>query len=215
MVLVGATCVGKGYEVKLTLKTLKDLVAYRGLRIEVISFGQIIRDKNENDPAFKAEYGNVVGKGGLVDDAKAIELFQEAYDKITAAGDVDLVIVDGFCRSTEQIRWASENNLLSSKDMVFILEAKLKVCLERFTHRKSASDEKREDAEVQTFYRRFHLHSDSVNDLRALLKETSAQIIDIDANSLISETVHPVFMSRLLTAIYDIAVEKATVTQTA
>jgi adenylate kinase family enzyme len=195
-VLIGPTSVGKGFVVKLILRTLGGLIA-QGLKVGVISFGQIIRDKLKDDMVFNATYGHTVGKGGLLDNATAIKLFEEAYDNLCKDGEPDLVIIDGFCRSTEQIAWASDSGFLRSSDLVFLLEADMKTCVDRFLHRNAQSDSKRIDAEMETFYKRFHLHTNTIGDLRALLRET-ARVIDIDANGSIPEFAHPIIMSAII-----------------
>jgi len=207
VVLIGPTSVGKGFEVKLMLRTLAGLMA-QGLKVSVISFGQIIRDKMAHDRSFFKKFGHTVGKGSLLDNATAIELFEEAYTLLCKDGTPDLVIIDGFCRSTEQIRWASDNGFLRSSDLVYLLEADMAVCVERFVHRNNHADAKRIDTEMETFYARFHLHTNTIGDLRALLKET-AHVVDIDANGNIPEIVHTTVMSALLPVICDIVRHKA------
>jgi adenylate kinase family enzyme len=202
IVLIGATCVGKGFLVKLFLCMLSVLMG-RGLRVEAISFGQIIRDKIKDDLVFASEYGQGVGKGKLLDDDKAIELFEGAYKALCAKSDPDIVFIDGFCRSTRQIEWASQHGFLKTSDIVIFLTARVQVCLDRFLHRKSKDDQKRIDAEVKTFYDRFELHEGTAPDLRAMLMDTGPQVIDIDAERDIAEHVAPATFAKILPSILE------------
>lgn len=208
VLLLGPTCVGKGFEGKLITRSLTGIVQ-KGLRVETISFGQLIRDKLSADPEFRKQYGHIVGKGGLLENDKAISLFAEAYETICLSGEPDIVFIDGFCRSTEQIRWATENGFLTENDIVFIFEACLQTCLDRFIHRNASGDSpQRTDSELKTFYSRWHLHADTIPDLRALLAETGPEIVDVDANKPIAEFAHPVVMSELIPVISDIMFAK-------
>ncbi len=179
-----------------------------GLNVGVISFGQIIRDKIDKDPNFAREYGKSVGKGKLLDDTVAIELFKEAYDELCINGKPDIVIIDGFCRSTRQIAWASQHGFLKASDVVIMLTARLQTCLDRFLHRKQ-QDQGRIDAEVATFHARFHLHEHTVPDLRAMLRDTGPTVIDIDADRDIAEHVHPVVTSALLPTVFKVMRSKS------
>jgi adenylate kinase family enzyme len=203
-VLVGATCIGKGHLVKLILRTLAGLMAL-GLRVKVISFGQIIRDKIKNDPVFAQEYGQGVGNGKLISDDTAISLFQEAFAAICSEGQPDIVIIDGFCRSTKQIEWASQNGFLKQEDIVVMLNADISTCHARFGNRNTL--EKRPDNEIQTFYARFHLHQDSAADLRAMLMESGPRVLDIDANPDVPDIVGPAVQSALLPSVFEAFVQ--------
>jgi adenylate kinase family enzyme len=203
--LLGPTSVGKGFIIKLILRICAILTGISRLNIGLISFGQIIRDKLGSDPAFRAAYGSIVARGDLVDDDKAIELFEEKLADIMDDGESgrpDIILVDGFCRSETQIQHAAQNGYLRKQDKVFIIEASLETCLARFLHR-NAHDTSRIDSEMQTFRRRYHLHSDGISTLRALFKESNAEVIDIDGDKDIAEFVFPELFGHILA--YDIA----------
>jgi adenylate kinase family enzyme len=150
-----------------------------GLKVGLISFGNIIRDLRKNDPEFERDYGPLIDKGKLVPDLKAIEIFGNEVAKLHAEGGYDFVIVDGFCRSVIQIEYASQNGYLETKDRVFMIEASAKTCLKRWSHRKTTS-ERTDDKEMQTFYDRYHLHRDSASQLRHMFKENDAPVVDLD-----------------------------------
>jgi adenylate kinase family enzyme len=194
--LLGPTCVGKGFIIKLISRLFACLQAM-GLRVGLISFGQIIRDLMDSDPEFRAKYGDVVRNGDLIEDPKAIELFEAKLAELCREGCYHLIIVDGFCRTTVQIRYAIENGYLQAKDRVYIIEGSFETCLKRFTHRKGR-DTTRTETEISTFTKRYHLHSDSVNDLMALFQSTEAKTVSIDGNPDIAEFVFPALMQEVL-----------------
>ncbi len=195
MFLLGPTSIGKGFIVKLIFRVFKFLELF-GIRIKLISFGQMIRDLMEKDPEFKKQYAETLSRGRLVDDPMAIKLFEEKLQEFSRESP-HLIIVDGFCRTTVQIRHAIENGYLQDKDHVFMVEGSFETCLERFTER-SKRDKSRTEVEIETFRYRYHLHTDSAPDLRALFKETDAQIHDIDGNRDIAEFVAPDIIAILM-----------------
>ncbi len=177
--LLGPTNAGKGLLIKLFFRAITRLMKAFGLKVGLISFGNIIRDLRKNDAVFEREYGPLIDRGDLVPDHKAIEIFAEAVEKLRFEGGYDFVLVDGFCRSVPQIQYASKNGYLQSKDRVFMIEASAKTCLKRWTSRKTTS-ERSDDKEIETFYGRYHLHRDSAPKLRHMFKENDAPVIDLD-----------------------------------
>jgi adenylate kinase family enzyme len=178
--LLGPTNAGKGLLIKLFFRAITHLIKAFGLKVGLISFGNIIRDLRKNDPVFEREYGPLIDRGDLVPDNKAIEIFAASVEKLRREGGYDFVIVDGFCRSVPQIEYASSNGYLQKKDRVFMIEASAKTCLKRWTSRKTTS-ERSDDKEIETFYGRYHLHRDSAPQLRHMFKENEAPVIDLDA----------------------------------
>lgn len=205
----GPTSVGKGFEEVLEKRSLAGLVV-AGLVVRYVSFGQIIRGKLEKDPAFERLHGATVRKGDLLPDEPAIDIFTEATDRIFQESEPDLVLVDGFCRSGPQISFAATNGFVDERDQFYFLNASIETCAGRFSHRSKQSNTQRNDQEWSTFYRRYHLHRDTVGNLRGTLLElkSSPQIIDIDADKrpedgdnfikAIPEAVHPAVLFHLL-----------------
>jgi adenylate kinase family enzyme len=193
---IGPTCVGKGFIEKLEKRSLIGL-ASAGLRIGHVSFGQMIRDRLKTDPSFASDHGETVRRGGLLEDEVAIALFSQELDRILGSTEPDVVFVDGFCRSTVQIDFSIQNGFLRKRDLFCVIEAPINVCLQRFSKR---SGDARADQETETFYHRYHLHRDTVGDLRNMLEESSEppQIADIDASSDIAEFAFPQYLSRVL-----------------
>ncbi len=150
-----------------------------GLKVGLISFGNIIRNLRKNDPAFEREYGPLIDRGDLVPDEKAIEIFATEVERLELEGGYDFILVDGFCRSVPQIEYASQNGYLQAKDRVFMIETSAKTCMKRWASRKTTS-ERSDDKEIETFYGRYHLHRDSAPQLRHMFKENDAPVIDLD-----------------------------------
>lgn len=195
--LLGPTCVGKGFLIKLVLRILVQIQSLMGLKVELISFGQIIRDLLEKDPDFKERYGASIARGELLDDPMAIELFSKKIDELCAAGIPDIILVDGFCRTKIQIEYSIQNGYLQEKDTVCIIGGSFDTCFKRFANRKTR-DTSRSETEIETFRSRYHLHTDSIGDLRALFKDCEAREIDIDGNKDIPEFVGPALTNELL-----------------
>lgn len=200
--VVGPTSAGKGFVFNLLMKTMGGL-RDKGLNIAVISFGQIIRDLMKESMDFCEKFEELVRNGKLLDDETAIGLFENELSKITALhGAPDIIFVDGFCRTTVQINHSIQNGYLQEKDSVFILNASFDTCLERFAHRVE-KDRSRTETEVDTFRNRYHLHADTIRDIRALFKETDAVEVDIDADQDIPQGVFPEFLGQLLPVILE------------
>jgi len=182
---------------------LKLVTSLKILNIGIISFGDIIRSLLETDGDFAKKYRTSLARGDLIDDPRAIEIFQIEMDKIIKEKSPQMVIVDGFCRSVPQIGYAADNGYLSENSMVFMIEASLETCLERFLHRKKKSVHRLIDAEIETFHKRYHLHLDTAPALRAMFKETPCKLIDVNGEGEIpdhsareiKDKLFPVFVS--------------------
>jgi adenylate kinase family enzyme len=181
--LCGPTCVAKGFLLKLLGRSLVQSEK-AGLRVGVISFGQMIRDRMESDFNFRRIHSPTIEAGDLLDDSIAIELFNGKLLELAQEGPFDLMFVDGFCRSVPQVGHAADINLLRKQDRVYFIEATHDVCSKRFTHRNENAPGRLE-REMKTFTKRYHLHVDNVDKLEAALRATNVRdnIIEIDANN--------------------------------
>lgn len=165
--------------------------------IAFISFGDIVKDLLKQDADFGARYGKSVSQGNLVDDPMVNAIFSRHIEGLRASEDPRLCIVDGFPRSSAQIGFAANNGFLTKESKVFMLDASIATCAERFTHRKQNMPG-RIDAELETFHKRYHLHIDMARDLRNMFKETDCRLIDIDANRDTPSQVFPEIFGNLL-----------------
>lgn len=207
--LIGPTCVGKGFILKLLDRVLTHS-REQNLTVGCISFGQIIRDLMKRDADFRRKHEQTIKRGDLLDDPAAIELFSGKLGELSQEGPFDLMFVDGFCRTVPQVTHAADLGLLRRQDTIFVIEASLHVCAERFTHR-NEHDSSRLEREMPTFQKRYHLHADNVGQLKTALRMTAAgeNIREIDANRSIPEFAFPSFMSHLLPVISDLVSKRA------
>jgi adenylate kinase family enzyme len=191
--LVAPTCFGKGYLLKLFKNWVELLVKLKILNIGIVSFGEIIRDLLEADPAFKREYGPMVARGDLLPDDIAIILFEKAIDAMARNGMPNLVLVDGFCRSPRQIEFAANALYLAKTDQVFMLDANEMTCFQRFSHRcmTKSDGQTRLDSESGTFTKRYHMHMSMCSRLRELFKESDCRLIEIKDNGDIADVIFP------------------------
>lgn len=95
--LIGPTCVGKGFILKLFDRAVPGCVA-QGLMTDKISFGQIIRDLIELDADFERKHKPTIKAGNLLDDPDAINIFDGKLSELSKEGPYDLILVDGFGR---------------------------------------------------------------------------------------------------------------------
>ncbi|MDE1875027.1 MAG: nucleoside monophosphate kinase [Patescibacteria group bacterium] len=202
VLLLSATCAGKGFTLNLTEKAVT-LLRANGLKVAFISFGQMIRDRMKTDSEFKTLYKPTVERGDLLPDDVCIEMFENRLNQIVIEmGMPHIVFVDGFCRTEIQIEHAIERGYLEDKDSVIILNAAFETCLSRFGHRKKMSPDRLE-SEVGTFRKRYHLHTDTIPRLRAMFKDCNAHEYEIDADGeSIPTDVFPQFIGCVIDAIW-------------
>ncbi len=192
--LIGPTCVGKGFLIRLLLTmTLRILIRCGLIRHGIISFGDIIKDLLETNPRFKAAYGAMVKAGDLIPDHEAILIFETKIDELARSGMPNLIIVDGFCRSPKQIMFAVDNGYLAHGDKVFMIEADESTCLARFMHRceNKPDGRNRIDAELPTFHKRYREHQAISPKLRELFRESDCIVTEVDGNPDIQTVIFP------------------------
>ncbi len=190
------------------------------LRIGYISFGQIIRDLMKSDPEFAAKYSGV-NKGKLLDDTEAIRLFEKRLSELQAEGHWDIIFVDGFGRSPDQIHYLGEQGMLRTKDCVFMIDADIRTCNKRWAKRASEGS-RADDTAIQTFYDRWHLHNDSVPHLRTAFATYDASVVDINGGKqckhdisdatgelFVAEHTFTQMFSHVMLIVWNIATEKA------
>ncbi|MBI5134103.1 MAG: hypothetical protein HZA81_01835 [Candidatus Taylorbacteria bacterium] len=190
---IGPTCVGKGYLMKLLLSWLRVMINRGLVRVGIVSFGDIVKDLLESDPEFNRAYGPMVRAGDLIPDPEAIILFERKIDEMAKNGMPNMVLVDGFCRSPNQIAFAAREGYLAEGDKVFMIEASESTCLARFMHRceNKPNGKNRIDAELPTFHKRFRLHQNTAPQLREMFKETACDVIEVDGDESIAEGIFP------------------------
>ena len=152
--LVGPTSVGKGY----TLKKLKARLEKSGTRFHVISLGDMIRKRMENDQTFHAQHSKTVADGELL----AYEVVTPMVEGEYEAGrkkESEVFIWDGYARDGQQMErmlgiWRSPKE----KHRIFFLQAREETCRKRLDDAIAAKRrEKRTDSDK--FPERYSLHA--------------------------------------------------------
>lgn len=184
--LIGPTCVGKGFILKLHRRSMANFP----VRIGVISIGGRVKHLLDNDAAFRRKYAASIGAGRLLPDEEVIRIFNLEVESLQ--GNVDCVLVDGFLRSIEQTEYAIENGFLNDGDGAVVIDADNDVCLRRFLERvKGVEGQHRIDNEIPTFQYRYKLFRDTIGPISALVKESEADFVKVDGNQDIAEFVFP------------------------
>lgn len=183
LTLLGPTSVGKGFLGKLIVKNTQR-------KIGKVIIGNAVRNRFHEDLLFLKNYFDHVKDGHLVPDDEICPMFVKDLHAVRGQGIFELL--DGFCRSEQQVLTAAEHGCLTVRRMVIVLSAKRTTCRERERDRNNRKpDGERTDFNAKSFNRRYDTFTTNLPLVLTAMQKTPVKIVHIDANGDIEGTLFP------------------------
>jgi adenylate kinase family enzyme len=187
--LIGPTCCGKGYSGTLTAEHFRK----HNLTVMVIDMGKLIRHRLDTEPEFHARWDSLVARGDLLPDSETLPTFHADLDK--KRDQSDLLLIDGYFRSTAQVTDGARLGLLGPRATTLTVDISESTCLARHIHRcEKMAKEGKPRPDAKAFPRRIEVYNTTINEIMRVMPFMSSPahtIASIDGDQPIETSMAP------------------------